>query len=254
MQGRGTPLTSLSPRLKVFRGSSGWAPRRASLSQTPRATPDPAASRTLTIRPHGEVRQTEQEQRRRPERGAGAGSLGGHGLGVHGRAGSGLTALGAASDRRCLRSGLPGPPPGERHSAPRCALLASQASRPARGEGGARTAREAGDAAGASGLGPRAPGGPVRGAGEAAVAGSASVLGTWRPRCQKGLRRTASSQGAAGAEGAGGRRERSRPTGGTLDGRVTQSQRPSSSRGPLGKGCLAPSSGPLPADFPAGVL
>lgn len=160
----GPPLASLPPRLAVF-----WARPNESVPPDSFAFPTrrpgprrlPGTPRTLTIRPHGEARQTQQEQHRRAEPGAGPGSLGSHGPGVDRLAGS---SEGSGCDRGCL-----GHCPA--CAARLCALRSArglQASRPARREGGARTAPEAGDA-GAAALGARTPGGLVRGAGEAAI-------------------------------------------------------------------------------------
>lgn len=79
---RGTRGRRLPPRLL-----GSWLVRRGA-SVSCASTPYPAApgpSRTLTVRPHREARQTECEQRRRPEPGARAGPLCSHSPGVRGR-------------------------------------------------------------------------------------------------------------------------------------------------------------------------
>uniref|UniRef100_M3YNV5 Uncharacterized protein n=1 Tax=Mustela putorius furo TaxID=9669 RepID=M3YNV5_MUSPF len=110
-------------------------------SRTPRATP--GTPRTLTIRPHREARQTEQEQRRRPELDAGAASLGSHGPSVHARLARARAPAAGAAAR---------PLPLVLHSAVRTALCFAGFA-PRSPEGGARTA-QGGRAPGAAALGP----------------------------------------------------------------------------------------------------
>lgn len=74
-------------------------PQRASLSPPGPHAPTPGTPRTLTVRPHGEARQTEQEQRHRPELGAGTASLRSHGPGVHARRAAGRAAAAGAAAR-----------------------------------------------------------------------------------------------------------------------------------------------------------
>lgn len=132
----GRQLASFSPQMAVLWARPRGQPKRASLSP-PRPYEPPGARRlvdaprTLTIRRRGEARQAKKEQRRRPEPGAGAGSLGSHGAGVRGPAAGARapTALDPAARAAARRAPL---------GSARCAVFARRRLSPAHAERGER--------------------------------------------------------------------------------------------------------------------
>lgn len=244
----GGPGEDAGPPLALFPSwlATNWARPNEHPSELRFPHPDPTrhpgprrlrdTPRTLTICPHGQARQTEQEQRRGPEPGAGAGSLGSHGPGVHGLAGS---SEGSGCDPGCL-----GHCPA---CATRlCALRSARAlpaSLPARRRGRSADSPGGWGRRGRRGLWSRSAGAPSsrgscpwrRGGGcspappscwaPGSLGAKRGCAGQRAPRAPPGRRVRA----RGGEERGVGCRELS-PAWGALDERVTGSERPSSAR------------------------